>query len=299
MFNVHKNLQNSIISIIRPLATTANKLNSLQPYKNEPVKLIAIPITKNKTYIYFKHLDHFINRRSKLIQLEQNVVAKCSTLWEKMKKSPKRINTKIVTFINQYMNQIPWQEESLRSIPGEHYIMKRIKVGKSGELKARPIIKMVTTRQYKKANPLPEAIPIAVYYPTKIIEKSRLILQLNELSKWGLRYHLKEIYKCLILLPLTIPLALIPIVPNIPGFYLLYRIYCNIKAYLGAKHLQQILKDDLLDFRELQDYNMIFSVSPTLTETKINQITRLLEVDEINSHLKKSLLQEEKTFDGD
>lgn len=281
------------------MCTISNKINSLQQYTNEPVKLIAIPITKNKTYIYFKHLDHFTNKKSKLIQLEQNVVAKCSAVWEKMKKSPQRINIKIVTFINKYMNQIPWQEKSLRSIPGEHYIMKRIKVGKPYGLKAGQAVKMITARQYKKANPQPEVIPIAVYYPTDITKKSRLLSQLNELSRWGLKYHLKEIYKCLILLPLTIPLALIPIVPNIPGFYLIYRIYCNMKAYLGARHLQQILKDNLLEFKELQEYNGIFSDSPDLTKAKIDQITRLLNVDEINSHLKNSLLQESETLDKD
>lgn len=299
MFSIHKTLRNSIISKAQSLTTTSNKINTLQLYKNEPVKLIAIPITKNKTYIYFKHLDHFTNKRSKLIQLEQKVVVKCSALWEKMKKSPQRINIKTVTFINKYMNHIPWQEDSLRSIPGEHYIMKRVKVGKSYELGTGQIVKMITAKQYKKANPLPEVIPIAVYYPAHIIEKSRLLSQLNELSRWGLKYHLKEIYKCLILLPLTIPLALIPIVPNIPGFYLTYRVYCNMKAYLGAKHLQQILKDDLLDFKDLKEFNEIFPDSPDLSETKIDQIIRLLDVGEISSHLKKSLLQESGTLGKD
>ena len=102
-------------------------------------------------------------------------------------------------------------------------------------------MKMITARQNKKTDPQPKLIPRSVYSPTKIIEKSKLLSPFNELSRWGLQYHLKEIYKCLILLPLMIPLALIPIFPNISGFYLAYRIYCNMKTYLGARRLQQIL----------------------------------------------------------
>lgn len=40
----------------------------------------------------------------------------------------------------------------------------------------------------------------------------------------------------LLLLPLTLPLAILPIMPNVPGFYLMYRAWCSYQALEGAKH---------------------------------------------------------------
>ena len=44
-------------------------------------------------------------------------------------------------------------------------------------------------------------------------------------------------------IPISLPFALVPIVPNVPGFYIAYRLYCNVKALLGVKHLDYLLED--------------------------------------------------------
>ena len=49
----------------------------------------------------------------------------------------------------------------------------------------------------------------------------------------------------------------------------------------------------------MTEYNEIFPSSSDLTKVKIDQITRWFNVEEIKSHLKKSMLQELGTFDKD
>jgi hypothetical protein len=39
-------------------------------------------------------------------------------------------------------------------------------------------------------------------------------------------------------MPIVVPFALVPVIPNLPFFYLAYRAFCHWKALLGAKHLE-------------------------------------------------------------
>lgn len=48
-------------------------------------------------------------------------------------------------------------------------------------------------------------------------------------------------------MPLTIPVALVPLVPNVPGFYLLYRVYCHMKVMASVKHFVVLMKGNHLD----------------------------------------------------
>lgn len=63
---------------------------------------------------------------------------------------------------------------------------------------------------------------------------------------------------------MTLPMALIPVVPNVPGFYLLYRAWSNWKAYEGGKHLNYLLKNDQLTFKTQSTLDTYFE---KLTET--------------------------------
>ena len=49
------------------------------------------------------------------------------------------------------------------------------------------------------------------------------------------------------LLPFTAPFALIPIIPNIPGFYVSYRVWSNWKAEKGARILDNLVEQNKLE----------------------------------------------------
>lgn len=283
-----------ILQRSQPFTTIPTKLKPLSNYKEEAIKLIAIPINSNQTYIHFKHVDKLTNNRSKLISWERRFVNKCSQYWDKINKSPKPVNKRISSIINRYLNQIPWQETSFLSIPGEHYIMKRIY---SHDMKDKldqgeSSVKIITAKEYKRIYPQPKLVPISLYFPKKLITNDILKGQLDQMVERGLKFHKWETWKCLILLPLTLPIIMVPIIPNVPGFYLSYRVYCNLKAYLGAKHLGKILHNGSLEFKDLGDCNHVFDDGGNLTPHKIDQITSQLDIPEIKSALKKAVFQE-------
>jgi len=47
-------------------------------------------------------------------------------------------------------------------------------------------------------------------------------------------------------MPIVAPFAIVPVIPNIPFFYLLYRAFSHWKALSGAKHLEFLLSRNLL-----------------------------------------------------
>lgn len=278
------------------------KLYSLRQtdYLNESIKLFAIPINKDKNFIYLKHDDTLLNKTSKLIKSEKWTIEKSSKLWSKLNNSPNKLNKKIVALVKSYLNHIPWQENSLMTIPGEHYIAKRIKKKtiNTNEVKDMGNFDTILSKtEFDKLEIKPTLEPINVYYMSNLLTLQDIKIQLNQLSQWGIKYHFKECIKCVIGLPFTIPLILIPIVPNVPGFYLLYRAYCNIKAYIGAKHLQKLIDDDLLRYTSIDDNLILMNKLQDLNEINskhINDIVNKLNVVELEPVLQRALKQEKR-----
>ena len=239
---------------VRAYSTKPEK-TSLQKYLHDPVKVTVIPITNKESFIYYKHTDNLFNSQSKILKTEKWIVEKSAKLWRKLKKSPKSYNKKIVSMVQSLLNSTPWSENSLLTIPSESYILKRVK----GETDKAQEIRL-TLKDYTVKAEQVDTQPLHVYYPSEISNPDECLKQMKKLYQEGLIYHKKWTLYCILGLPLTIPLILIPLIPNVPGFYLSYRAYVNIKAYLGAKHLKSLLESSQqnLEFRELLGYTEVY-----------------------------------------
>ncbi|CCK68729.1 Mrx19p KNAG_0B02870 [Huiozyma naganishii CBS 8797] len=274
---------------------------TLEQYARDPVKLIAIPINKDSNFIYCSHKDSILNKNSKLIAAERYLVSKSAMIWKKMSQSPKKMNKKIVSWVNVYLDQIPWQEQSLMSIPGENYILKRIKPSREKareELTEQQSELTITRGQYLSTVQKPALKPIHLYYPSQLISRESLVKQLTQLYLNGLKYHKKKALQCLLVLPLTFPLVLIPVVPNIPGFYLAYRAYCNLKAYLGAQHISKMIEDGAIEYREIKQLLPEENLDETGVDyTKV--ITDTLDIKEIDPTIAKAVKQEATKTESD
>lgn len=58
--------------------------------------------------------------------------------------------------------------------------------------------------------------------------------------------------------PLTTPFALIPVVPNFPLFYVLWRAWSHYKAYRGATYLEQLLKLGMINEKESKELTDVY-----------------------------------------
>lgn len=269
---------------------------SMQQFIDDPVKLIIIPITSKKSFVYFKHSLNMINKENVFIRNEIKISIKFAQLWSNVDKSDKPLNKKIVRLINSLLDKTHWFENSLKTIPSKLHILKLVAMPND--------IKKLTYNEYLSSSENLVLKPIHIYYPDNIIPRSLLTNHLNQLIEQG-KYHKKHLWYNLAGIPFTLPLAVIPIVPNIPGFYLAYRAYSNWKAYLGSNHLQDILTNSLqqINFVNLEPYSCLFQKkTDTVSETEemivdqelLNQILDKLEIHEIKMDLEKAIRQERK-----
>lgn len=272
---------------IRSLSTGKSTLTE---YLQDPNKLIVIPITSRESFVYFKHSPTLLNKQSALIRGENYVSDKCAKLWKRMLTSPKKINKKIVSMVQVFLDNIHWQETSLKTIPGENHLLKRIRGQNEQKVTAKQYLNLTTNNENTLEKIRME--PISVYYPGgSIIGRDKVEMQMTRLYENGIQNHKKYMWYCLLGVPLTLPLVLIPIIPNVPGFYLTYRAYCNWKAYMGAKHLKSMLrnKDTVLQFKQLEGYDSVVARGASM-----DNIVSFLKIDEMSSHLNEAQRQETK-----
>ncbi|QEU59030.1 hypothetical protein KDRO_B02960 [Kluyveromyces lactis] len=278
-----------------------NKSSTIQQYVNDPVKLLVIPITNKQSFIYFKYSNELLNKESALIRYETKLSQKAANLWNSVQASQKSYNKKIVSTVTKLLDQIPWTENSLRTIPSESYILKQIENGTKDN---------VTLNEYVKAKNDDSVIslkpkPIHVYFPKSVVDESTIIAQLKQLSKKGQQYHKKHALLCALGIPISLPLILIPVVPNVPGIYLTYRLYCNLKAYFGAKHLESLItsEEQKFEFINLEQYSDILKEIKKekhesdeemllLSEHDLDRVLDSLEIHEMSTDLRKAIRQE-------
>ncbi|GAV53114.1 hypothetical protein ZYGR_0AI03960 [Zygosaccharomyces rouxii] len=280
------------------MASRGNLLKvSVKEYLSEPVKLIIIPVTTHRVYLYHKHREDMLNKSSMAVRFESWVNRKSEAMWNKIVKSPRPASQKIINMVNQLLDKTPWMENSLKTLPGENRLIKRVVNVEHQK------VENMTIRQYTKNKNEMETKPVNAYYPSNIISPEQLSSSLKFLYTKGLSYHWKQTLWCLSGLPLTLPVVLIPIIPNIPGFYLAYRAYCNYKAYMGARHLQTLHNKSNLQLRDVQGYSELFGNERKFYSGKerllmdtdlMARILDLLEIHEIEPDLKKVIRQEQK-----
>lgn len=290
-----------MFGLVRRYGTGIVRDTAMERYLRDPVKMIVVPVTSEKVFIYHKHTKDFLNDDSTIIRFEMWLTKKAESVWSKLNASPKSYNKKIVSWVNKLLMSTPWTENSLKTIPGENYLLKRVSKKHNGgsELEETEL----TLKEYLSSKVPLQTKPLNVYFPGQIVSKNAVISELRTLSEQGLRYHRKQALLCLLGLPLTVPIILVPIIPNVPGFYLTYRAYCNLKAYMGARHLKSILETQTpkLYFEDLESYNRIWNAEGytasqketlLLNETTLPRIVDLLDISEIQLDLQKVVKQE-------
>ncbi|KAJ1803478.1 hypothetical protein LPJ75_005871 [Coemansia sp. RSA 2598] len=79
------------------------------------------------------------------------------------------------------------------------------------------------------------------------LSRSEIIHELKALAVTQTPYHSKWMKYCCYLLPVSSLFTLVPVVPNFPLFYNMFRVYSHYKAGHGAKHLLQLLESGEYD----------------------------------------------------
>lgn len=152
----------------------------------------------------------------------------------------------MVRYGNRALRTIPYEEWGLKSVP---------------TLSARRREEEILGKE-KHHLIFPESmIPIA---------KAPEVLHTLATERAGL--HRSRMMWCFVGMPITAPLGLLPVIPNLPFFYLAYRAWSHYRALAGGKHLQWLLSRNFFTLSPSDTLDAFYpghlpSSSPTTKES--------------------------------
>lgn len=301
----------------------------------DSIYVISIPVTTTRSFIYCNHRNTSataVATPSFPARLEAKLTGLAAKGWNKLTTSELKVNKTITSWVMRLLNTVPYDEASLKSFPLKNAMIREVNQEFFKETNYPNINGNLLTRdQLDKMNvPSNQLKPIPLYHPY-FQKPSTILSQLYQFRDENYSKHLKYSTLCAIGIPLSLPFALLPVVPNVPGFYLAYRLYCHLKAFVGVKHLDYLLEerdaspgrkparlDKFADDESVKDANHLLFVPVRnldviyerdnrrlvddpldeehmiLTEAVIDRIVLELELDHLKDDLYRALAQERK-----
>ncbi|KAK8090925.1 hypothetical protein PG994_000430 [Apiospora phragmitis] len=202
------------------------------------MRLYLLPISTRRTLLY---CERFNVQSAKQKTIVDSVTNRAATLWTSWEKKESGWQRKIVDYGNHALRRIPYEEWGLKSVPP--LSARR----RDEELKGQDRVELV--------------------FPDTVIPTDKAAGVLKTLGIERESLHKRNLMWCLIGMPITIPFALVPVIPNLPFFYLVYRAWSHWRAMAGGKHIQFLLSNNLLALTPSPILNKIYpSVLPRSSE---------------------------------
>ncbi|TGO13809.1 hypothetical protein BTUL_0063g00410 [Botrytis tulipae] len=181
------------------------------------MRLYLLPISTRRTLIYCQRLNVATTNE---VSLLDKTTAKANNLWNSWEKKESGWQKKVVDFGNKALQRIPYEEWGLKSIP--------------------PLSKR------RRAEELGDGEKVEISFPSNFLPQENISKILQVLGTERRQLHKTRLWGSIIGMPLVAPFALVPIIPNLPFFYLCFRAFSHWKALAGSKHIDFLLKENLI-----------------------------------------------------
>ncbi|RVX75751.1 hypothetical protein B0A52_00107 [Exophiala mesophila] len=181
------------------------------------MRLFLLPLSTRQALVYCQRAAKAPGAESSYGEKIQQKAAETWAKWETAKSGWKK---QIVTYGNRGLQRIPYQEWSLKSFPPSN-----------PNLQAEHLV------QGKRFD---------VIYPGNVMRQEDVPRVLARLARERKQLHWNRFIGSMVAIPFTVPFALIPIIPNVPFFYAVYRCWSHWRALKGSDHLDFILDHRLI-----------------------------------------------------
>lgn len=211
------------------------------------MRILLLPVTKSRTAIICQRQAVPSVRTTP--RLDDRLASKGEKIWRGFEVSEKKWKQTIVKYIGKLLETVQFEENCLRTIPPLHTWKRQLAESED----------MVPEKQAIRKNLMLR--PIELVYPasasvSKNFNAAHSII--THQIRDARRTHRKQMIWCILGLPLTIPLAINPFIPNFPAFYLIYRIWCNWKALKAAQHLKHLSQHHQLKGTHIDSLDKIY-----------------------------------------
>ncbi|EEB07358.1 hypothetical protein SJAG_02445 [Schizosaccharomyces japonicus yFS275] len=218
------------------------------------MKIYALPLPNKR--LFFHCLPTL--QMNQTVTLHDKIVNRVAKTWNNWKMSNSTIKKKVVEFGNYAVNMSGHEELALREIAA---------AGK------------VSNKQLHDST---------VVYHAPNISSSFVYEQLGKLAMQR-QLHSKYLLGNILGLPLTIPVILIPLIPNLPGFYLCYRAYCNWRAMQGAAQLDRLFDTGAIKLRVLP---MLMEACEAFQKGNPASLKKLVEGETLEDRYRRAINHE-------
>ncbi|MCJ1404290.1 hypothetical protein MMC11_007515 [Xylographa trunciseda] len=195
------------------------------------MRLFLLPISTRRSLIYCQRLN--IQLTSKQTYVEK-VTARAGATWVKWESEDRGWQKKLTGWGNELFKRIPFEEWGLKSIPP------------------------LSTR--RAAEDIQGQEETDVIYPPSIIKPGTVFDVLQKLATERQSLHRKRMWGSIVGMPVTAPFGLIPILPNIPFFYLVWRAWSHWRAFSGSKHIEYLLQQGLIKSAPLGPLSRLYEL---------------------------------------
>lgn len=146
------------------------------------MRLYLLPISTRRILLYCQRLDAAATESKSLVDKAQDKVAKTWADWEKRDKGWQKT---VVSYGNSAFRRIPYEEWGLKSVP--------------------PL------SQRRKQMELMGSEHVEVVYPQSLLATDKVPRLLEKLATERQSLHRKRMTWCLVGMPLTAPIAILPV----------------------------------------------------------------------------------------
>ena len=183
------------------------------------MRLFLLPISTRRSLIYCEKLHEKAPADRSYYDKITIKANETWAAWEKDEKAVGNWKKKVTFYGNQALKRIPYEEWGLKTIPA---------------LSAK-----------RKQDIVDGKAKYEVLFPGLYLPKERVPGILEKLAKDRQSMHRSKLIWSIVIMPFTAPFMLIPVIPNLPFFYVLYRAWSHWKALTGSQHLEFLLKHNL------------------------------------------------------
>jgi hypothetical protein len=224
------------------------------------MRLFLLPISTRRSLIYCERIaqDPAAPRT-----YADRITTKANETWAGWERRERGWQKTLTIYGNKILRRIPFEEWGLKTVPA--LSDRRKQVWLEGQKK------------------------MEVLFPGLFVEEKKIPDILRALATERQQLHRRKLYWSLAGLPITAPFALVPVIPNIPFFYLAFRAYSHWKALSGSKHLQFILEHNALALRASAELDEGYAAgliartremsrkSPAPTREEAQRVARVVE----------------------
>ncbi|TQS36119.1 hypothetical protein Golomagni_03439 [Golovinomyces magnicellulatus] len=180
------------------------------------MRLYLLPISTQRTMIYCQKFNVPTEKRTWI----DYSIMRAEKLWSGWEKKESGWQKSVVEFGNKVLERIPFEEWALKSIPPLPFRSKLKNLKATGK--------------------------IEVIFPHSLGLKHDIHKTLGKLSTERQHFHMSRMIFSFIGMPISAPLMIIPVIPNLPFFYLVFRAWSHWKALTGSRHLEYLLDNNLI-----------------------------------------------------